>query len=193
MKRHSLLALVVLIFVMSWFVGCASKQQETPPIEEIPVDTTGFQAIDPEPVAVDTLPSVEELERRRLEELQRVEDELRRVERRDKQSLKTVYFEFDQSSLSTATREALRHNAELIRKYDAWKIVIEGHCDERGSTEYNLALGERRAASVKQYYIDYGIDETRMRLVSYGEERPEVAESSDAAWARNRRAATVSR
>ncbi len=193
MKRHSLFVMIVLILVMSWFAGCASKQQETPPIEEIPVDTTGFQAIDPEPEVVDTLPSVEELERRRLEELQRLADEKRRVERQDKLSLKTVYFEFDQSSLSTMTREALRHNAELMRKYDAWKIVIEGHCDERGSTEYNLALGERRAASVKQYYIDYGIDESRMRLVSYGEERPEVAESTEAAWAKNRRAATVSR
>jgi peptidoglycan-associated lipoprotein len=193
MKRQGLFTLLVLIFVMAWFVGCASKQQETPPIEEIPVDTTGFQDILPEPVVVDTLPSVEELEQRRLEELRVVEDQKRRQENRDKQSLKTVYFEFDQSSLSAETRESLRHNAELIRKYGSWKIVVEGHCDERGSTEYNLALGERRAASIKQYYQDYGIDANRIRLVSYGEERPEVAASNDAAWAKNRRAVSVTR
>ncbi|MCB2211797.1 peptidoglycan-associated lipoprotein Pal [bacterium] len=193
MKRSGLLSLVFLFTLAILFAGCASKQQETPPIEEIPIDTTGFQDIEPEPVVEDTLPSVEELERRRLEELRLAEERKMRQISQDKASLKVVYFEFDQSSLSAATRDALRHNAEMLRKYPDWKVSVEGHCDERGSTEYNLALGERRAASVKQYYIDYGIDGTRVRLVSYGEERPEVQGSNEAAWAKNRRAATVVR
>ncbi|GBE29527.1 MAG TPA: peptidoglycan-associated lipoprotein Pal [Bacteroidetes bacterium] len=193
MKHQGKLVLIIMIIAAFSFAGCASKQQETPPIEEIPIDTTGFQQIEPEPIELDTLPSVEELEQRRLEELRLVEQQQQQEENRNRQSLKVVYFEYDQSSLSAETREALRFNAEMLRRYPGWKVMVEGHCDERGSTEYNLALGERRAASAKQYYIDYGIDASRIRLLSYGEERPAVTGSSEAAWAKNRRAVTVTR
>lgn len=76
-------------------------------------------------------------------------------------------------------------------KYPKWQVTVEGHCDERGSTEYNLALGERRAATVKQYYQDFGIDPKQIKIISYGEERPAVQGHSEKAWAKNRRAVTL--
>ena len=86
--------------------------------------------------------------------------------------LVTVYFEFDQSTLTDEAREALNNNAEYLRAYERLRIQVEGHCDNRGSTEYNLALGERRAKAVKGYLVKMGITPERMDIISYGEERP---------------------
>ncbi|MBS1261598.1 MAG: Outer membrane lipoprotein Omp16 [Calditrichaeota bacterium] len=196
MRTAALLTVLLAFAAAGFLLGCAAKQQEAPP-EQIPVDTTGFQSLqpepEPEPERPDTLPSVEELERRRLEQQRLAEQGAREQERRDREALKVVYFEFDESALTSDAREALRHNAELLRRYPDWSVVIEGHCDERGSTEYNLALGERRAYSAKQYYVDYGIDGGRMRLISYGEERPAVRGTGEDVWRMNRRAVTVVR
>ncbi len=193
-RSHFLLLpgfLVVMLLVM--LMGCAG-QQETVEQTELPPDTTGFYIPEREPVIVapaDTLPSMEELERRRLE-ARRLEEEKRREQMaRDKDRLRTIHFALDQASLSSDTRDDVRFNAELLSKYPDWSIVIEGHCDERGSTEYNLALGERRAATVAQYYADFGIPRNRMELISYGEERPAVQGSGEAVWAKNRRAVTL--
>jgi len=102
--------------------------------------------------------------------------------------LVTVYFGFNTSDLTDEVRQALSNNAEYMRIHPDIRVQIEGHCDERGSTEYNLALGERRALSVKQYLSKIGVDPDRMEIISYGEERPADMGSSEQAYAHNRRA-----
>ena len=99
-----------------------------------------------------------------------------------------IFFEFDSSTLSAEAESILRAKAEWMRRNPSLSIVIEGHCDNRGTTEYNLALGERRAESVKRFLIDLGIAETRIRTISFGEERPLVMGDNEEAWAKNRRA-----
>ncbi len=99
-----------------------------------------------------------------------------------------IFFEFDSSTLSAEAESILRAKAEWMRRNPSLTIVIEGHCDNRGTTEYNLALGERRAESVKRFLIDLGIAETRIRTISFGEERPLVRGDNEEAWAKNRRA-----
>ena len=99
-----------------------------------------------------------------------------------------IFFEFDSSSLSAEAESILRAKAEWMRRNPSLAIVIEGHCDNRGTTEYNLALGERRAESVKGFMMDLGVAETRIRTISYGEERPLASGDNEEAWSQNRRA-----
>ncbi|MBN2498607.1 MAG: OmpA family protein [Deltaproteobacteria bacterium] len=102
--------------------------------------------------------------------------------------LKTVQFGFNTSDLTDESRATLGNNAEYLRQHAEQRVQIEGHCDSRGSTEYNLALGERRALSVKQYLIKLGIEPNRMEIISYGKERLLDPGQDDEAHARNRRA-----
>lgn len=107
-------------------------------------------------------------------------------------SLETVYFDFDKSDLRQDARDVLSKNAETILKALAGaKIQIEGHCDERGSAEYNLALGERRAKSVQNYLTTLGVKADSLSTISYGKEKPAVQGHDEAAWAKNRRAEFV--
>ena len=101
--------------------------------------------------------------------------------------LQTVYFDFDDAGLKNEAREALAANARCIEERALVGVRLEGHADERGSTEYNLSLGQRRADSVRQYLENLGLDASNLRTVSYGEEQPEVRGSGEDAWARNRR------
>lgn len=105
--------------------------------------------------------------------------------------LAPIYFEFDQHTLSDTARETLQENMRYMQANPAATIVIEGHCDERGSDEYNLALGERRAIAAQQYLISMGIAPERVRTISYGEEKPVDLASTEIAWAKNRRAEFV--
>lgn len=98
-----------------------------------------------------------------------------------------IFFEFDRSDLREDARSTLQRKAEALRQFPEVDVRIEGHADERGTIEYNLALGERRADSARRYLIDLGIDPDRMTTVSYGEERPMTPGSNEAAWADNRR------
>jgi peptidoglycan-associated lipoprotein len=102
--------------------------------------------------------------------------------------VKTVYFDFDKSEIRPDARDILKGNSEVIGKADGATITVEGHCDERGSTEYNLALGERRANAVKRYLVDLGVPSSRLRTVSFGEDRPAVQGHDESAWRYNRRA-----
>lgn len=102
--------------------------------------------------------------------------------------LGTVFFELDQSRLTNEARQQLASNAEWIKNNPAVTVQIEGHTDERGSVEYNLSLGERRAKSVKAYLTSLGIEAKRMTIISYGEEKPLEAGSGESAWSKNRRA-----
>jgi peptidoglycan-associated lipoprotein len=99
-----------------------------------------------------------------------------------------IFFEFDSSTISTEAEAILRAKAEWMQRNPSLAIVIEGHCDNRGTTEYNLALGERRAEGVKRFLIDLGVSETRIRTISFGEERPLDRGEGEAAWSKNRRA-----
>ena len=101
--------------------------------------------------------------------------------------LRDIHFDFDKYDIRPGEAEILKENAALLRKYSAAKIQIEGHCDERGTIEYNLALGERRANSAKKYLISLGISQDRISTISYGKERPLDPGHNEEAWAKNRR------
>ena len=102
-----------------------------------------------------------------------------------------VFFATNESILTTASRETLRAQAGWLRKNPSINVVLEGHADERGTREYNLALGERRANAAKDYLMTYGVSGTRISVISYGKERPVNTESTPLAWSQNRRSVTV--
>ena len=102
-----------------------------------------------------------------------------------------VYFGFDQYNLTNEAMEVLQEQARFLVDNPEASVVVEGHTDDRGTRDYNLALGERRAVSVKNYLIANGVDAGRIRVISYGKERPAVVGANEAAWAQNRRAVTV--
>lgn len=104
-----------------------------------------------------------------------------------------VFFGFDKSNLSAESVNVLKAQAEWLKANPDTKVVVEGHTDDRGTREYNLALGERRAVAVKNYLISRGVNADRIRVISYGKERPAVVGANEAAWAQNRRAVTVVR
>ncbi len=101
--------------------------------------------------------------------------------------LEDVYFEFDKATLTPETRRVLKKHAEWLKKHPTVKILVEGHCDERGTEQYNLALGDRRAHAVKNYLISLGISPDRIKTISYGEMFPKVKGHNEWAWSQNRR------
>ncbi len=103
-------------------------------------------------------------------------------------NIQNIYFDFDKSSIRPDAREILKADAEIFTKNSGATIVVEGHCDERGTAEYNMALGERRAQETKQYLVNLGIPASRIETISYGEEKPADPGHTEAAWAQNRRA-----
>ena len=102
--------------------------------------------------------------------------------------LQPAYFDFDSSDLNDAGRAALQADAAVLKRYSTWVVTIEGHCDERGTKEYNLALGERRAVTARTYLMSLGLDANRLRTVSYGSEFPFDPGHDESAWQKNRRA-----
>jgi len=105
--------------------------------------------------------------------------------------LGTIYFDFDKSNIKPEAQEILNYNGELLTEKSNIEVEIEGHCDERGTIEYNMALGERRAKAAKDYLVNYGIDNERLKTKSYGEERPADPKKTEEAYAKNRRAEFV--
>jgi peptidoglycan-associated lipoprotein len=102
--------------------------------------------------------------------------------------LKDIHFQFDKYDLDSSSKSILKQNADFLKQHPSVKVEIQGHCDERGTNNYNLALGQRRAASTKRYLSSLGIPDNRLHVISYGEEKPFCNESSDSCWWRNRRA-----
>ena len=102
-----------------------------------------------------------------------------------------VFFDTDMSTIRDDGRATLMRQADWLKRYSNYAITIEGHCDERGTREYNLALGERRATAVRQFLIGQGIPAARVKTISYGKERPDVIGSDEGSWSRNRRGVTV--
>lgn len=105
--------------------------------------------------------------------------------------METAFFAYDSYSLGSEARAVLKRNADWLKSNPSATVQIEGHCDERGTTEYNLALGERRANAARDYLVRLGVNSSRVSVISYGEERPSDPGHDESAWARNRRAAFV--
>jgi peptidoglycan-associated lipoprotein len=176
---------MVVPMLLTVLYGCPKKKPVTPP-QDLDVETQPVTPTTPPPQdVVDTPPpTVEDPVEDPLmsADLQVVNDELRR-----RGFSPDIYFNLDDSSLSDESRERLARNAELLRAQPQFMLTVEGHADERGTNEYNLALGERRANAVRDYLSSLGVDGGRMRTLSYGEERPVCTTSDEGCWSQNRR------
>lgn len=179
MKLKSLLLIVLLLFV-----GATACRKSAPPVARPTPPPPPSSSVNPppepptpvrEPMPPQPLPT-DDVAGRSLDDLNR------------DSPLQPVFFELDSSEVSDAGRAVLQGNAAVLKKYPTWVVTIEGHCDERGTAEYNLALGERRALSARAYLMSLGIDANRMRTVSYGSEFPFDPAHQESAWSRNRRA-----
>ncbi len=118
-------------------------------------------------------------------------EQARKAAEKNRFQHQNIHFEYDSAELTDMAKALLREKADWLKENPEQSIIIEGHCDERGTTEYNLALGERRAAAAKQYLQDFGVGAFRMTTVSYGEERPLDPGQNEAAYSKNRRAQFV--
>lgn len=172
-KRTLLLALTLplLAFTLS---SCGSKNKKA------------GQAATDMTTATETIPGLEIQEGDGAS----TEGEIRGGEFLSQATIKTVNFDYDRYELSEESRAALQANAALIKARRDWTVLVEGHCDERGTVEYNLALGQKRAKAVRDYYVRLGVPESVMGTISYGEEKPLCAERTDPCQLRNRRAET---
>lgn len=105
-----------------------------------------------------------------------------------KSPISDINFDFDSYSIRPDAREILKFNADYLLKHKVSSVLVEGHCDERGTDEYNMALGQRRAQETKKYLVNLGVNESIIKTISYGEERPLDTDNNEEAWAKNRRA-----
>ena len=176
----------VVLVALSMAVGACSRRQPPvvapapPPVATPPAVTTPPPAppqrvdealpVPPQPLSEDSIAN------RSLDDLNR------------DSPFKPVFFDLDAADLDDMGRAIAQSNADLLKKYSTWVVTVEGHCDERGTAEYNLALGERRAVAVKTYLVSLGIAPDRVRTVSYGKEFPFDPGHNEEAWAKNRRA-----
>jgi peptidoglycan-associated lipoprotein len=167
MVRNTLL--VVLLSFALVLTACAKK--ETAPVVE-----------DVEPAEEVTPP---------LEEIEEEPEEAIEIEEAEPIVLEDVFFDYDKFNIKDEYKAVLSSNAELMLSNPDAKLLVEGHCDERGTNEYNLALGEKRAKAVIDFYVTYGVDASRLSMISYGEEKPFTMGSNEEAWAKNRRAHMV--
>ncbi|MBW2109533.1 MAG: peptidoglycan-associated lipoprotein Pal [Deltaproteobacteria bacterium] len=171
-------------------MSCAKKTIKSEPPTSAVEQEKGGQGVSAEQ---DARARQQALEAQRLEEERLHREAAARRERAEKEAFvnEMIHFEFDQSRLLPEAKAILKKKARWLLAHPKANIVIEGHCDERGSNEYNLALGDRRAQSAKHYLVDLGISPDRMTTISYGEERPLVLGHNETAWAKNRRAQFV--
>lgn len=131
---------------------------------------------------------LEQEERERQELKEKKEKERKQARKKAIENIKRmIHFAFDSSQLSSQARKILKKKAALLKKYSEINLIIEGHCDERGTEEYNLALGERRSKAASEFLVLLGVDPSRMNCISYGEEDPLVKGHNEEAWAKNRR------
>jgi peptidoglycan-associated lipoprotein len=179
----------LLVIMLLGGSGCTKKKPNTKP-SDLNVDTTTVPP--PSPPTTDVQPPRDQTRQDQTEDpllsqdMQIVNEELRR-----RGFSPDVYFAFDESALSDDARGKLSRNADLLKAQGRLNLTIEGHCDERGTSEYNLALGERRASAVKSYLSSLGVGGDRMRTLSYGSERPACTEHEESCWSQNRRAHMV--
>jgi peptidoglycan-associated lipoprotein len=176
--------LFLAIFSLLLTISCAKKQvkSEPPAMPEVVLE----EAIPEEtPSLSEQMAEEARLAEERLYQERRAQIE---AELRDRFINEDIQFEFDKSSLLPEAKEILKEKAEWLSMHEDVTVTIEGHCDERGTNEYNLALGDRRAESAKGFLTDLGISASRLTTVSYGEERPVDPRHNEEAWGKNRRA-----
>jgi len=170
----------LLVIAFAGFAGCAKKpvvKPQSPPV------------VEPEPVVepiadgTPSAPSDEPAE----------EPSLRGKEFKETENLKKIYFDYDDDKLNVEARSVLSDNSLWLKKNQDVEVLIEGHCDERGTVEYNMALGDRRAKAVRRYLMKLGVSGKRIATISYGEEKPVDFGHDENAWAKNRRAETLGR
>jgi peptidoglycan-associated lipoprotein len=183
------LVLVLLMPALIMTTGC-SKKQVQPDVSLIGTDADQYDAARQRALSEEEEARRRALEEQRLMEEQRLAEEQQRQGSMPQQQLmdEDIYFDFDQSVIRPDAQEVLRKKAEFLRENPGVSVAIEGHCDERGTAEYNLALGERRALAAKAFLMNLGISSSRLSTISYGEERPADPGSNEEAWERNRRA-----
>ena len=179
-------ARVFVIAVLSATLGCGGKKppvaRPAPPPPPPPVaNDVPRPPAPPQPVAEPTVVPPEPVPNEAIASGSL--DDLNR-----NSPLKPVFFDYDSSELSAAAQMALNDDATTLKRYAAWTVTVEGHCDERGTAEYNLALGERRAVAARAYLVSLGVSADRVRTVSYGKEFPFDAGHDEATYAKNRRA-----
>lgn len=183
MKQKLSLTLVASLMLLAALAGCRSRAKTAPvpapaPVQQAPVTpvSSGTDDFVAREVDRDVLPSD-------LSELTAMAHE--------RGWLADAFFAYDASTLDAAAREALSSSARWLRDNPRYVLLVEGHCDERGTSQYNLALGEQRAQTARDYLAQSGVAANRIRITSLGEERPFDSGSTEAAWARNRRAHLV--
>ena len=170
--RHSTLALALALSV--GIVGCGKPKPQ--PVPEPPVaPATPPPAPEPPPESAAPLSEYDQLRQKSIDEIEKMG------------LLGDIHFDLDRSDLRDQDRQTLSQNADTLKKFDFLTITVEGHCDERGSVEYNLALGERRARVAYDYLVSLGVSASRLKTVSYGKEVPLCQQSTEDCWARNRR------
>ena len=187
MRKHwTILALALMALVVVSFAACTKSK-----ISSEPSTTTSAEEEARRRAEEEARQKALEEENLREEGLSEQEARERMETERSRFENEDIYFEFDSIRLSPEAQEILTQKAAWLRKNPQARITIEGHCDDRGTNEYNLALGEGRANSAREYLVDLGIKESRITTISYGEERPIDTGQNEEAWARNRRAQFV--
>lgn len=171
-------ALLAVASLLAVVPACSKKPVAKPPepAQPAPVEDKPTQEVQVEPKT--DFPKAEK------PQVEALPDDFRAIAEK---YLKDVFYDFDRYELSDESREALAANAEFLKKYPKVRVTVEGHCDERGTREYNLALGEKRAAAAKEYLVALGVADDRIAVVSYGKERPFDPGHDEEAWAKNRR------
>jgi peptidoglycan-associated lipoprotein len=171
---------VLLTFGLTIFTGCAEKKSVV--TKDIQKETA--------PAQTTKTPNPDDTSLNTINQNDTAKEQSARVETTAtaESSVRDINFDFDSSIIRPDAREILKANADFLLKNRASAIVVEGHCDEKGTAEYNMALGQRRAQETKKYLVNLGIKESTITTISYGEERPLDPESNEEAWAKNRRA-----
>ena len=192
-RKWIVLALLLIIPAMLFTVSCAKKQMtDEPSAEEVAAAEEAARQAELE--KQQELERQKKLEEERLAAERAAQLEAEELERemmmaKNRFLNENIYFDFDDATLDDMAQELLQQKAVWLQDNADANVVIEGHCDERGTNAYNLALGERRAEAVKTFLIDLGISEARLTTISYGEEKPVDMGQNEEAWAKNRRAA----
>ena len=205
MRRNSIVLFMLIFSLVIIFSGCAKKTvfKEDPSVRGEDISAIERERAERERAERERAVKLEEERRAKEKELREREEAARKEFEKslvakktpgiegviyESPLLKDIHFDFDKYHIRPQDVEILKENAEILKKFSSLKIQIEGHCDERGTNEYNLALGERRANSAKNYLISLGISPDRISTISYGEERPLDPGHNEEAWAKNRSA-----
>jgi peptidoglycan-associated lipoprotein len=191
MKKGNICVKIGLIILMGVFLvtvsSCSEKKPRLDPMEQYPSETE-VVTVEEEVDIVQPLSEEELQAQMKAQQLQKQEAARIKEEARMKFVNEDVYFNFDDATLTSDARMILKQKVAWLRENPGVSVLIEGNCDDRGTAEYNIALGQRRAQSVKTFMINAGISTSRLSTVSYGEERPVDFANNETAWAKNRRA-----